>query len=119
VPPGGLWYELWGGELVLTPAPETTGEAIAVRYVGAYIEPSIDASVLDVATRDEDAIVAHVCAHAMEWIGADETKRMRFERERGASPADSRRQFEGRYAAARGRRLAGVRARRLVPRGLS
>jgi hypothetical protein len=55
--------------------------------VGAYTEPSADGLVLDVASQDEDAIVAHVCAHAMEWIGADEAKRMRFERERGASPA--------------------------------
>jgi hypothetical protein len=117
-PPGGQWYEVWARELVLTPAPDVSGETIRVRYVGGYTEPSADGSVLDLATRDEDAIVAHVCAHAMEWIGADEAKRMRFERERGASPVEARRQFEARYAAARARRLAGVRSRRLVARGL-
>jgi hypothetical protein len=74
--------------------------------------------VLDVATGDQDAIVSHVCAHAMEWIGADDAKRMRFERERGAAPVEARRQFEARYAAARSRRLAGVRSQRLVARGM-
>jgi hypothetical protein len=53
----------------------------------------------------------------MEWIAGDEAKRMRFERERGASPVDARRLFEARYVAARARRLAGVRSRRLVARG--
>jgi hypothetical protein len=43
---------------------------------------------------------------------------MRFELERGASPVEVRQQYEARYVAARSRRLAGVRSRRLVARGL-
>ena len=50
--------------------------------------PSDDVTALDVATDDEEALVLYACARALQWIALDEAKRQRFERERGAEPAD-------------------------------
>ncbi len=95
--PGELLYDVYGGQLVLSPAPDGSGEAIVVRYVGAYAEPSGDGSVLDVAARDEDALVLWACARALRWIGLDESKRQRFERQRGASPAFLQGEYDRQY----------------------
>jgi hypothetical protein len=115
--PGGFWAEIWADQLVLTPAPDASGESIVVRYVGIYTEPSADGTVLDVAARDEDAIVYHACAAALQYLGTDESKRQRFERERGSSPSAERRVFVDAYAECLSRRRRGVRSRRLVVRG--
>ena len=59
--PGGrpveMSWEQWGSEVFLIPAPGSTGEAIEVRYKGAYSVPADDVTALDVETEDEEALV--------------------------------------------------------------
>jgi hypothetical protein len=115
--PATMSYDVYGGNVILSPAPDVSSEAILVRYEGAYSEPSADGSTLDVAARDEDLAVNLVCALAMRWIGMDEGKRQRFARERGADPMVLRRDYLDSYRAQLRARLSGVRGRRLVVRG--
>jgi hypothetical protein len=92
-----LIYDVWAGTLTLSPPPARAGESIVVRYLGAYAEPSGDASVLDVPAREEEAMVFYVCRRALQWIGLDEAKRQRFERQRGANPNALARQYAQEY----------------------
>jgi len=110
-------WEQWGGEVVLIPAPGASGEAISVRYKGAYAVPSDDVTVLDVAAQDEEALVLYACARALQWVALDEAKRQRFARERGADPAVSRQGYERAFRALARERRGGVRGRRIVARG--
>lgn len=114
--PAQLTWEQWNGELVLIPAPGATGDVIEVRYKGAYVVPSDDATVLDVVEADEDALVDYVCARALHWVALDEAKRQRFERQRGADPATVRLSYERAYRERGRQKRAGVRPRRLVVR---
>lgn len=109
-------YELFGGQLVLVPAPATTGDEIRVRYRGAYAEPSADGAVLDVPARDEGLVVAYACGRALQWVGTDEAKRQRFERSRGADPSALRREYERDLVRMLRERRSQVGARRLVAR---
>jgi hypothetical protein len=115
--PAQMLWEQWGGEVVLIPAPDASGEAIEVRYKGAYSVPSDDVAALDVASDDEDALVLYACARALQWIALDEAKRQRFERERGADPAASRQVYERDFRTMARERQGGIRPRRLVVRG--
>jgi hypothetical protein len=114
--PAHLLWEQWGGEVVLIPAPDASGQAIEVRYKGAYGVPADDVMALEVATGDEEALVLYACARALQWIALDEAKRQRFERERGAAPATSQQVYERGFRAMARERQAGVRPRRIVPR---
>ena len=109
-------YELFGGQLVLVPAPATSGDEIRVRYRGAYAEPSTDVAVLDVPSRDEDLVVAYACGRALQWVGTDEAKRQRFERSRGADPSVLRREYERNLVRMLRERRSHVGTRRLVAR---
>ena len=109
-------YELFGGQLVLVPAPATTGDEIRVRYRGAYAEPSTDVAVLDVPARDEDLVVAYACGRALQWVGTDEAKRRGFERSHGADPSALRREYERDLVRMLRERRSRVGARRLVAR---
>jgi len=111
-----LSWEQWGGQVFLIPAPGKTGEAIEVRYKGAYSVPSDDVTALDVEAQDEEALVLYACARALQWIGQDEAKRQRFERQRGADPLAARQEYERGFLALARRRRSGVRPRRLVTR---
>ena len=115
--PAQLTWEQWGGEVVLIPAPDASGEAIEVRYKGAYAVPSDDVSALEVAAADEDALVLYVCARALQWVALDEAKRQRFERQRGADPAASRQEYDRDFQQLVRQRRGGIRPRRLVVRG--
>ena len=115
--PSQLTWEQWAGEVVLIPAPGATGEAIEVRYRGAYAAPSDDVTTLEVASADEDALMLYVCARALQWVALDEAKRQRFERQRGADPAASRQQYDRAFQQLVRERRGGVRPRRLVVRG--
>jgi hypothetical protein len=115
--PAELTWEQWGGEVVLIPAPDAAGEAIEVRYKGAYTVPADDVTALDVATSDEEALVFYACARALQWIALDEAKRLRFERQRGADPSDVRQEYERRFQGLIRQRRGAVRPRRLVVRG--
>ncbi|MFN8525644.1 MAG: hypothetical protein U0821_21310 [Chloroflexota bacterium] len=116
-PSAALTFEVWGGALVLSPAPDTAGQPIVVRYLGAYAEPASDASVLDVPPREEEALVFYVCRRALQWIGMDEAKRQRFERQRGADPTTAAAQYLNEYVALVRQRQGRVARRRLAVRG--
>ena len=115
--PAQLLWEQWGGEVVLIPAPDASGQAIEVRYKGAYTAPSDDLTVLDVAAADEDALLLYACARALQWIALDEAKRQRFAREHGADPSASRQEYERGFQSLVRQRRGGVRPRRIVARG--
>jgi hypothetical protein len=114
--PAQLTWEQWGGEVVLIPAPGATGEAIDVRYKGAYTVPADDATTLDVPTADEEALVLYACGRALQWVATDEAKRQRFERQRGSDPASARREYDRALQSLVGQRRGGVRPRRIVSR---
>jgi hypothetical protein len=116
VRPLDLSWEQWGGQVFLIPAPGADGEAIEVRYMGAYSVPPDDVTTLDVEVADEEALVLYGCERALQWIGLDEAKRQRFERQRGADPLTSRQQYEQEFMVLARRRRGGVRPRRLVTR---
>ena len=112
--PAQLLWEQWGGEVVLIPAPDRSGQAIEVRYKGAYSVPADDVTALEVAIADEEALVLYACARALQWIALDEAKRQRFERERGSDPAAARQAYERGFRAMARERQGGVRPRRIV-----
>ena len=115
--PAQLTWEQWGEEVVLIPAPDATGETIEVRYKGAYSVPSDDATTLEVAAEDEEALVFYACGRALQWIAVDEAKRQRFERQRGADPVTARREYDREFQGLARRRRGAVRPRRIVSRG--
>jgi hypothetical protein len=115
--PAQLLWEQWGGEVVLIPAPDASGQAIEVRYKGAYSVPADDVTALEVVATDEEALVLYACARALQWIALDEAKRQRFERERGADPVVARQAYEQGLRAMARERQGGVRPRRIVARG--
>ena len=115
-----LAYEVWGAHglrtLTLRPAPADAADAIRVRYLATWSEPAADGDTLATPGRDDQLLVWLVCRAALTWIGTDEAKRQRFERERGASAAGQAGEYWGRYIdelKLRGRRAA---PRRLVVR---
>jgi len=114
--PAQLLWEQWGGEVVLVPAPDASGETIEVRYKGAYSVPSDDVTALEVAAEDEESVVLYACARALRWVALDEAKRQRFAHDRGADPADSRQAYERAFRARARQRRGGVRPRRIVSR---
>jgi hypothetical protein len=114
--PAQMNWEQWGGEVVLIPAPDVTGETIEVRYKGAYTVPADDVTALEVAASDEEALVLYACGRALQWIALDEAKRQRFERQRGADPAVVRATYERAFQAQVRERRGGIRARRIVSR---
>ncbi len=113
--PGG--YDVWGGELVLEPAPVTSGEPIMVRYTSQCAVPSADSDPLPVEASDVELLLLYVCGRALQWVATQEGKRQAFERERGASATTLAASYQGRYRAAlASRQRTGTRARRLVVR---
>lgn len=111
-----LLYDTFGGELLLSPAPTVGAETIRLRYRATYTEPSGDASVLDVAALDEGALLFYACERALQWLGGDESKRQRFERQRGSSPQFMQREYEQGYRRAVSQRRRRVPSGRLVIR---
>jgi len=116
ISPDVLSYDAWAGTLYLRPAPSDATAAIVVRARVPYTEPASDATVLDVATQDEDLVMLFGCARALTWIGADEAKRQRSGRERGADASTMRDHYRARYEAMMKARTSAVRSRRLVSR---
>ena len=85
----GVWaYRMFAGSLILDPAPIAIGadEDIRFEYLRAYAEPAADGDVLATPAMDDEVLIQLTCARALRWIGTDESKRARFERDRGASP---------------------------------
>jgi len=112
---GSHGYRIWASQIVLTPTPTAAGatENITLEYLAVYAEPAADGDTIATPTRDDDVLVALVCADALHWIGSDEAKRARFERSRGASP-----QGAANLYSQRAREAINNRKRRVGIRGL-
>jgi hypothetical protein len=102
--------------LTLTPAPTSSTETIGLRYLGQWAEPSADGDTLATPSRDDQLLVWMVCSAALQWIGTDESKRQRFERQRGVSAVAAGRQYDVDVRKAFERRAQVVAPRRLVVR---
>jgi hypothetical protein len=116
---GRYGYDVWGGQLLLEPAPTASGESIGVRYVARRTEPTSDGDALPVEDGDVELLTLYVCGRALDWITSQEAKRQAFERQRGASASATAAGYEERYAAElAARRCQGRPGRRLVLRDL-
>jgi hypothetical protein len=116
---GAGTYDVWGGQLVLAPAPGQTGEPIRLRYLGRRAAPRTDAEALPVAVGEEERLVLYVCARALVWISTQEGKRQAFERTRGADALALAGWYEARYREAlRARAGATLTTRAAPPRQL-
>src|SRR5581483_9386740 len=82
-----LTFDVYGGNLVLWPAPDVDGETIRLRYRALYAAPSADADVLATPSGDDELLVWWVAARALEWIGMDEARRQRVQPRVGAAPS--------------------------------
>jgi hypothetical protein len=109
-------FDAWAGQLVLQPAPDASGEAIRVRYLATYATPTSDGDALTTPTRDDAVLTWSVCGRALRWIDTDESKRQRFERERGASAHQAANEYQREVRAALDRRARRVRSGRLAAR---
>jgi len=109
-------YEAWADQLVLYPAPRASGEAIRLRYLATYATPTSDGAALATPSRDDAMLMWSVCSRALRWIDTDESKRQRFERERGASAHQAANEYQREVRAAFAQRLRRVRQGRLAGR---
>jgi hypothetical protein len=109
-------FDAWAGQLVLQPAPDVSGESIRVRYLATYATPTSDGATLATPARDDAVLVWSVCRRALRWIDTDESKRQRFERERGASAHQAANEYQREVRAAFDRRARRVRSGRLAAR---
>lgn len=116
VRPAALAWDVWAGNLVLSPAPSKTGESISVRYLAQYTAMTDDVTTVDVPATEESALIWWTCARALEWLGMDEARRQRFERDHGADPLQVQQAYDARYARMVRERSGGVRQRRAVVR---
>lgn len=115
--PGELVYEVWGTNVILSPVPTASSEAIGVRYLATFTEPASDATVLDVPDVELPALVYFACRRALLWITSDEAKRQRFERQRGSDPRDAANEYQEMYQSMlRTKQGARVSSRRLAVR---
>jgi len=110
-------YRIWGGQIVLDPGPDAAGadQNIALEYLARYAEPAADGDTIATPPYDDDVLVALACADAMRWIGSDEAKRARFERQRGASPQGAAETYERRAQTAIANRKRRLRTSALTP----
>ncbi len=107
-------YEVYGGRVILRPAPSEAGLSLNVRYLASHATLAADGDPSTVPAADEDLLLAFACAGALQSLSTEEAKRLRFEG-RSGQPAEAtaalyRRQYERGIRA----RTAGVRAGRLV-----
>lgn len=110
-------YDVYAGTLTLRPAPGRSDEAIRVRYQASYPEPAADGDLLATPPAHDDLLVWQACFRALAWIGTDEAKRQRFERERGVSAAEAATEYRARYAEAVRQIGSRVAGRRLLVSG--
>jgi hypothetical protein len=91
-------YRVFGGRLLLDPAPGATGASqdVQLEYLARYAEPAADGDTLATPAADDDLLIALVCARALGWLDLDEAKRQRFERQRGVSVREVARAYESR-----------------------
>ena len=112
-----LAYEVYGPHgartLTLRPAPTVAAESIRVRYLAVWAEPAADGDTLATPALDDALLIWLVVARALRWISTDESKRQRFERQRGVTTAQAYESYQAEY-----RRVVAARAARATPRRL-
>jgi len=93
-------YRVFAGQLMLDPAPTQAGsdQNVTLDYLRWYAEPTADGDALATPSQDDDVLVALVCARALAELATDESKRQRFERQRGADPREAAASYERRAA---------------------
>jgi hypothetical protein len=115
-----LAYEVWGSfgamTLTLRPAPDDASSPIGVRYLATWSEPSADSSALTTPSQDDHLLVWYVAEAALQWLSTDESKRQRFERQRGVSTTAAAGQYARDYRRELDRRARAATPRRLVVR---
>ncbi len=110
----GTGYELFGGKLLLLPAPAEDGQSIVVRYLAAHAPLVLDADVSSVSAFDEDLILAFAAARALQSLAMEEAKRQLFEQRAGQSAAAAAALYWEQYVSGVRGRGTGIRAGRLV-----
>jgi hypothetical protein len=110
----GTGYGVYGGKLLLLPAPTAGGQSITVRYLAPHAILALDADASTVATADADLILAFATARAIQSLATEEAKRQRFEQRAGQSAASAAALYWEQYAAGIRGRGTGVRVGRLV-----
>jgi hypothetical protein len=109
-------YHVFAGQLVLDSAPTQAGseQNVTLDYLRWYAEPAADGDTLATPSQDDDVLVALVCARALAELATDESKRQRFERQRGADPREVAASYERRAAERLAFRTRRVRTGALV-----
>ena len=85
-----VWgYRVFGGNLILDPAPGAAGadEDVRLEYQRTYAEPSADGDTIATPTEDNQVLICFVAAAALIWVGSDEAKRLRYGDAHGPSLA--------------------------------
>jgi hypothetical protein len=115
-----LAYEVYGPHgartLTLRPAPTIAGESIRVHYLAVWAEPAADADTRATPAVDDTLLIWLVAARALRWISTDESKRQRFERQRGVTTAQANESYRAEYRQVVANRAARAAPRRLVVR---
>ncbi len=110
----GEGYEVYGGKLLLLPAPPESGWEIAVRYLAAHALLALDVEASTVPAADEDLLLALAASQAIASLMVEEVKRQLLEGRMG-QPASMAAEFHGRrYEDGVRKRLARLTVGRLV-----
>ncbi len=112
----GVGYRVWGGKLILMPAPEAAGKTVKLWYLAPHAGLAADADVVTVPAGDEDLLVAFAAARALEGLASEDAKRRRFEERAGRPAASVGRGFLEELAAGVAARRARLRTSRLAVR---
>ncbi len=76
-------YIVYANKLLLSPAPGGSGLSIALRYLATHASLVEDGDPSTVPDADEDLLLTHAAARALQTLLAEETKRRRFETQSG------------------------------------
>lgn len=112
----GAWgFRLFGGNLILDPAPTSIGsdEDVRLDYLRGYAEPAADGDTLATPATDDDVLIHLTCSAALLWVAADESKRVRYQETRGIAPGPTARGYAERARSAIGTRSSRLRTRTL------
>ena len=80
-------YRIFASQIILDPAPTSIGASqdVTLSYLARYAEPTVDGDTIATPASDDDILIRLACAMALQQVSTDESKRQRFERQRGVS----------------------------------
>ncbi len=111
---GGSRYEVYGGRLILQPAPTESGLSLGVRYLAPHANLNADGDPSTVPAADEDLLLAFACAGVLQSLSTEEAKRQRFEGRAGRPAETTAVLYRQQYEKGIRVRTARVRTGRLV-----